>query len=71
MLLLGQRYYEVAQIYRINDYSISLELYLQRFVEYNLKLKLSKCKFGYQKLKVLGNILDTYGIKVFDQPMKE
>lgn len=46
-----------------DDYLISLELTLQRFLEYNLKLKPSKCKFGYQELKILGNIIDTKGIR--------
>ncbi|XP_050547608.1 uncharacterized protein LOC126909232 [Daktulosphaira vitifoliae] len=35
--------------------------------KYNLKLKPSKCRFGYQELKVLGNIIDTKGIRPTQQ----
>ncbi|XP_050522940.1 uncharacterized protein LOC126895280 [Daktulosphaira vitifoliae] len=45
----------------------SLELTFQRFLKYNLKLKPSKCRFGYQELKVLGNIIDTKGIRPTQQ----
>lgn len=39
------------------DYLNSLKLILQRFVYYNYKLKNTNCKFGYQVIKVLRNII--------------
>lgn len=46
-----------------DDHLNSLELTFERLLKYNLKLKISKCKFGYTELKILGNIINTQGIK--------
>ncbi|KAL4154484.1 hypothetical protein QTP88_000347 [Uroleucon formosanum] len=53
-----------------NDHLYSLESTLERFKQYNLKLKLSKCKFGYTELKILGNIIDKKGISPTDEGLK-
>lgn len=45
----------------------SLELTLERFKQFNLKLKVSKCKFGYTELKILGNIISREGIRPTDE----
>ena len=40
-----------------------LRLVFQRLSEYNLKLRIDKCKFFAKELKYLGFILDAYGIR--------
>lgn len=41
----------------------ALEMTFERLLKYRLKLKVSKCKFGYTELKLLGNIINGHGIK--------
>jgi hypothetical protein len=41
----------------------SLEITFERLLKYKLKLKISKCKFGYTQMKILGNIIDGQGIR--------
>jgi len=54
-----------------DDHLYSLESTLEKFKQYNLKLKLSKCKFGgYTELKVLGNIIDNKDIRPTDEGLK-
>lgn len=45
-----------------DDHLNSLELTLDRFKQYDLKLKIFKCKFGCTELKILGNIIGSNGI---------
>uniref|UniRef100_A0A2H8TVD7 Retrovirus-related Pol polyprotein from transposon 297 n=1 Tax=Melanaphis sacchari TaxID=742174 RepID=A0A2H8TVD7_9HEMI len=53
-----------------DEHLISLELTLERFKQFNLKLKLSKCKFGYTELSILGNIIDSKGIRPTDEGIR-
>ncbi|KAL4111765.1 hypothetical protein QTP88_015654 [Uroleucon formosanum] len=41
----------------------ALEIIFERLLKYKLKLKISKCKFGYTEIKLLGNIINGQGIK--------
>ncbi|KAL4147916.1 hypothetical protein QTP88_002243 [Uroleucon formosanum] len=41
----------------------ALEITFERLLKYKLKLKISKCKFGYTEIKLLGNIINGQGIK--------
>jgi len=41
----------------------ALEKTFDRLLKYKLKLKISKCKFGYTEIKLLGNIINGQGIK--------
>lgn len=46
-----------------DEHLISLEETFKRLLKYNLKLKISKCRFGYTQMKVLGNIISGEGIR--------
>ena len=39
------------------------EKVIKRFAEYNLKVKLEKCKFGYEEILLLGHVVNGKGIK--------
>ncbi|KAL4101240.1 hypothetical protein QTP88_021260 [Uroleucon formosanum] len=41
----------------------ALEITFERLLKYKLKLKISKCKFGYTEIKLLGNIINGQVIK--------
>ncbi|KAL4153472.1 hypothetical protein QTP88_001305 [Uroleucon formosanum] len=45
----------------------ALEITFERLLKYKLKLKISKCKFGYTEIKLLGNIINGQGIKPIEE----
>lgn len=45
----------------------SLKLTLNRFKQYNIELKVFKSKFEYTELNILGNIIDSKGIRPTDE----
>lgn len=47
----------------------SLESTFECLLKYELKLKISKCKFGYTQMKMLGNIIDGQGIKSTEEEL--
>jgi hypothetical protein len=47
----------------INEHFIAIEEFFQRLRQYNLKIKLSKCKFFVEEITFLGNKINAQGIK--------
>ncbi|KAL4141988.1 hypothetical protein QTP88_004521 [Uroleucon formosanum] len=47
----------------------ALEITFERLLKYKLKLKISKCKFGYIEIKLLGNIINGQGMKPTEEEL--
>eukprot|EP01035_Chromulina_nebulosa_P030795 gene30795-40961_t len=49
-----------------DEFNYRLSLTFKSTVEYNVRLKLSKCRFGYEEVKFLGHIFNKDGVKLGD-----
>ncbi|KAL4084279.1 hypothetical protein QTP88_028104 [Uroleucon formosanum] len=47
----------------------ALEITFERLLKYKLKFSISKCKFGYTEIKLLGNIINGQGIKPTEEEL--
>ena len=43
---------------------------MQRFEEFNIRLKMSKCRFGLTQVQYIGHIVSKYGIKMSQERKK-